>query len=233
MDRLSYDIFKSEWEAALRRSRLPPRPLSSEETLDLGSMTRRYSAYVEPLDRQGAEPFYVVARTRWRWDPLLSARTRTTEEDLLSEVLGPGDTDTDTEQPWLRVDLRLSAQLTMGTSLPMPAPAKWSTWVHELMHRLERLEPLVGPETVREDDDGGLAILAWQGGPEVLSICDPAGQVRLTGVTIDAWQSIQLPRNWDDPDREPDEPLAPQLDALFVRLRKALQAWVEVMDHLK
>ncbi len=232
MDRLSYEIFKAEWEAALRRSKLQPRPFA-EETLDLGSMSRRYSAYVEALDRQGAEPFYAVARTRWSWDPLLSARTRTTEEDLLSEVLGPGDMDTDTEQPWLRVDLRLSAMLTMGTSLPMPPQAKWSTWVHELMHRLERLEPLVGPETVREDDDGGLAILAWQGGPEVLSICDPTGQVRLMGVTIDAWQSIQLPRNWDDPDREPDEPLAPQLDALFVRLRAALQAWVEVMDHLK
>ena len=98
MDPLSYETFKTEWAAALLRSGLRNFGLA-EEGVDLGSMTRTCSAAVEPLDRQGAEPFYVVARTRWSWEPLLSARMRTTEEDLLGELLGPTKTETDTTQP--------------------------------------------------------------------------------------------------------------------------------------
>jgi hypothetical protein len=37
---------------------------------------------------QDAEPFHIGATLSWRWDSLHTARTATTEEDLLTELLG-------------------------------------------------------------------------------------------------------------------------------------------------
>lgn len=42
----------------------------------------------------------------------------------------------------------------------------------------------------------------------------------------------RLPRSWDDSEREPDEHPHDQLLTMFRRVKAALHAWAEVMDHL-
>jgi hypothetical protein len=114
----------------------------------------------------------------------------------------------------------------------MPAPAAWSRWAREAYGRLERIEPLVPEEATREGRDGRLEILAWQTDPAARIVCGPDGALRLDSVEIAAWQLVELPRRWDDPDRRPDQHPAGQLRDLFGRVRVSLQAWMQAVDHL-
>lgn len=98
--------------------------------------------------------------------------------------------------------------------------------------RLESIEPIVPAETVREGRGGRLEILAWQGEPEAHLLCSREGGLRLRSVEVSAWQAVDLARKWDDPRRKPDTGTAKQLRELFARVRTALQAWVELTDHL-
>ncbi|WP_159397605.1 hypothetical protein [Sorangium cellulosum] len=84
-----------------------------------------------------------------------------------------------------------------------------------------------------DEGDGSVAILAWQDDPSVRLVCGPAGELRLHAIELSAWQAIDLPRRWDDPDRERDEPPYAQLAALLARVRSSLFAWMEVLDHLR
>ena len=106
-------------------------------------------------------------------------------------------------------------------------------WAHEARGRLERIEPLVPAETMREGRDGLPEILAWQGEPEARVQCGPDGELWLHGIELSSWQAIELPRKWDDSSRRPDAPPDAQLAAMFARVKLALNAWMEVMDHLR
>jgi len=81
-------------------------------------MSRGYSINVSLRSVQRAGPFRIIAGLSWKWDAALSARTATTEEDLLVEVLGEDGYYLVTEQPWLRVDVTLRAILPMDSPLP-------------------------------------------------------------------------------------------------------------------
>ena len=156
----------------------------------------------------------------------------TIEEDVLAELLGSDRTDElDTEQPWLRVDIKLRAGLEWGKSLPMPRPDAWAKWIRETLGRLENVEPIVSSDVMREAH-GGHAILSWQGDPEIRIRCIPGGELRLEQVEVHAFQGIDLPRHWDNPDRVHDEDPDEQLAAMFARVRAALFAWGEMVDHL-
>lgn len=229
---MRYEEFKAAWDEALRESRLPIFG-TGEETLDLRSMDRRCQVYVEPFGGQQVVPFHVTATLSWRWRAELTARAATTEEDLLRSLLGRDDAEEiETEQPWLRVDITLTVHAPHGKPLPLPAKSVWAQWVREAMGRLERIEPIIPEENVRETEDGRLAILAWRGEPEVKTICTAEGELKLESVELAAWQAIQLPRQWSGSDREPDEHPHRQLREMFARVRAALHAWMEVMDHL-
>jgi hypothetical protein len=54
----------------------------------------------------------------------------------------------------------------------------------------------------------------------------------LTGVEWPAWQVINLVRQWDDPEREPDEFTDEELAAFADRVREALQVWESCLQHL-
>lgn len=229
---MRYEEFKAVWDAALRESRLSGQS-RGEESLDLRSMDRRCQVYVEPLGGQHVEPFYITATLSWRWTAELTARTATTEEDLLRSLLGREDFDEiETERPWLRVDITLTASTPYGKPLPMPTKPVWTKWVREAMGRLERIEPVIPEENVREADDGQLEILAWRGEPVVKAVCTAEGELKLESAELGAWQAIELPRQWDDSRRKPDEPPHRQLREMFERVRSALHAWMEVTDHL-
>jgi hypothetical protein len=57
-------------------------------------------------------------------------------------------------------------------------------------------------------------------------------RLRLHSVEVSAWQAVDLARKWDDPSRRPDAGTGKQLRELFTQVRAALQAWVELTDHL-
>jgi hypothetical protein len=203
-----------------------------KETLDLGSTDRVFAVGVEPLDRDIGKPFHVSAAISFRWDALQTARTVTREDDVVTELVGEEARESETERPWLRVDIELRAGLEWGKGIPMPTPAVWAKWSRETLTRLESIERVVPDEVVREAPDGRHAILAWQGDPEVKLTCGPGGLLRLEDLCVHAFQAIDLPRRWSD-DREPDEHPHAQLVAMFERVCAALHAWGEVMDHLR
>jgi hypothetical protein len=55
----------------------------------------------------------------------------------------------------------------------------------------------------------------------------------LEGVELAAWQSVEVPRILDDPDRELDSGPEETLAAMFVRTRAAVAAWMQALDHLR
>jgi hypothetical protein len=57
------------------------------------------------------------------------------------ELLGMEKRDVDTEQPWLRVDVTLSATQPLDSSLPLPAATVWRQWVADVTARLAPLCP--------------------------------------------------------------------------------------------
>lgn len=63
--------------------------------------------------------------------------------------------------------------------------------------------------------------------------CNAIGELRLEAISVSAFQMIDLPRKWDDPERDPDDDPHEQLRAMFARVRAALHARGEVMDHLR
>jgi hypothetical protein len=227
-------FFQDAFEAALRKSGLAVFGVRGEELLDLHHLDRIHRIAVEPIGGQDAAPFFVTASLSWRWSALQTARTNTTEEDVLAEVLGRDDgAVASTEAPWVRVDITLRATLPHGKPMAMPGPAAMGRWFHEIKTRLELTEPLTAEEKVR-DEEGRLAVLAWQQTePCVHAICQPSGDLTLDGVELAAWQAVAVPRIFDDPDREPDEGPEEELAALFGRTRGALSAWMQALDHLR
>jgi len=232
---VTYDEFKQAWIGALRESGLPVIGVEPiKESLDLRFMDRTVWSAVEPFGRQDNPPFHISAAFEYRWDALQQARTATTEEDLLSELLGRDDVrKVRTERPWLRVDVTLRATLAFGKTIPMPSLPAWAKWAREAIGRLERVEPVVPDETTRTGRGGRMEILAWQGEPKASVRVAPDGTLSLDSVKLASWQAIELPRKWDDPSRKPDKPPEQQLVAMFLRVKLALHAWMEVMDHLR
>ncbi len=182
---------------------------------------RFVKSFVEPYGGQHAEPFHVSAALAYRRDALQTARTARTEEGML-----------DTARPWLRVDVTLRASVVWGKELRLPAGSAWQRWAREILGRLERIEPLLPDETVREGRHGLPELLAWQSEPELCVLCSPTGELKLRGVEVGTWQAIEIPRKWDDPDRRPDKRPDAHLAAMFGRLRAAMNAWMEALDHL-
>jgi hypothetical protein len=196
-------------------------------------MARSYSIGFEPAGRQDAEPFFVAGNLSWCWDALQAARTHSTEDDLLTHLLGRNVGNTvGTEPSLLGVDIELTASLTHCNGIPMPSKAVLIEWAREVVGRLERIERLL-PDEVETVGEAGLpAVLAWQGDPTLEIVCSPAGAPKLNAVAVSAGQFITVPRNWDDSEREQDEDPGEQLSAMFKRVRLAINAWVEALDHL-
>lgn len=228
---MRYDDFKSAWTRALRDSGLSMIGWPSE-TIEVERMERRYSVGILPHGGQDSEPFHVAGTLDFRWDALQTARTATTEEDMLAELFGCGEaTDLDTRRPWLRVDVRLHASLEYGKAVPMPARSALREWAREVAARLERIEPLLPEDLVEEAPGGALEVRGWRGDPELQVKCGEDGALWITSIELAGWQAILLPRVWNDSERADEEPHQ-QLEQMFARLRLAMRAWMEALDHL-
>lgn len=230
---MRYEEFRAAWDSALLESKLGTFGFSGEETFNPRNTDRTYEVHVEPLGGQDARPFHVTAKLSFRWDALHTARTATTEEDMLVTIFGrDGASEMKTEKPWLRVDIKLNASLPWEKPLPMPSKAAWAQWVREVTGRLEDIEPLTPEEKVRENEEGNLEVLAWQDAPSATVVCSEGGELLLQSVSISAFQIVETPRVLDDPDQEDDGP-EEQLREMFHRVRASLLAWMQALDHLK
>lgn len=228
---MTYDEFKHAWLAALHGSRL--RAFGADalrEQIDLRSTDRLGETVVELYARP--EPFTVTAKLHWRWDALQSARTATSEEDMLVALFGRETSRARTQRPWMRVDIELHASLMRGKPMPLPSKAVWAAWTSDVMQTLETKTPLFPPDHVREVR-GNLEIRGWQGEPEAEVICERGGDVKLQALKVHAWQAIELARKWGDSSRRPDPGVGLQLEDLFVRVDAALRAWAELTIHLR
>lgn len=230
---MNYEQFKDLWTWALRESGLPlfiGEPLV--ESLDLRSTDRHCKSFVH-LPSDPAATFDVSAELGFRWDALQTARTHTSEGDLVRQLFGTDRSQYPrTELPWLRVDVTLRASTLWGKEIPMPSAEVWRNWAGETLGRLEDVEPLLPIEQVRENRKGMLEILAWRSEPELNVLCKPDGTLVLRGVEIAAGQVINLPRKWDDDSRKQDKGPHDQLAAMFRRVKASLHGWTEVLDHL-
>ena len=232
---MTYDELKDAWIAALRESGLRIMgPRLIDEALDLRTLDRTCKAFAEPPGTQHAEPFHVTTALEFRWDALQTARTNTTEEDLLQELLGLDRTRRPrTELPWLRADVTLRASTMWGHEIALPAAAVWQRWVRETLSQLDDVEPVASVESARRGRSDLLPeTLVWQSDPELCVLCKPDGTLRLRGIEISTWQAIYLPRKWDDPDRKPDRHPYDQLAAMCRRVETSLDAWMKALDHL-
>lgn len=229
---MTYEQLRAAWTTALGASGLRLHPGDViDETLAARSLDRTVTSIVASAVR--AEPFTVTTTLSWQWTALHTARTVTTEEDLLAEVLGRDHTTrSHTRRPQLRVDIGLRATLPWGAPLPLPSPTTWATWCRAVMLTLESHVPLVPAERARVSRRGDLEVLAGLGEPTARIACGRDGVLLLTSVGLDAWQTIDLTRVWSDPDRRPDPEVDPQLAALLTRVGAALDAWARLTGEL-
>ncbi len=229
---MNYEEFKRGWLAALRESDLRVFGVDPlRELIDLASTDRIGETLVESYGHP--EPFTVTAKLGWRWHALLSARTETSEEDMLVELFGRETSSRPrTRRPWLRVDIQLQASLMVGDPMPLPSRATWAAWTRDVMQTLESKTPLIPAEPVREAR-GNLEILGWQGEPEAEVVCERDGEIKLHAVTVHAWQALELARKWSDSSRRADAGVDKQLVEMFARIAAALRAWAELTIHLR
>ena len=226
---MDYDAFRALWHEALTQAGPVSVPFWPTETIDLRHMDRAYKVYMPMHHRNQTGPFHVTIELSWRWDALQSARTATTEEDLLVALLGEDEHDLDTERRWVRVDVTLHATLPADAPLPMPDAAMWRHWMVRVMHEMDLLLPPDLPEVRWER---GEVPLFWQGNPVARLQCRLDGQLYLTGVELPAWQGIELPRQWDSPERPQDEGTEVQLDSFCEWVRESLKVWEENLRYL-
>jgi hypothetical protein len=223
---MNYEQFCTLWRAAMAEAGLRMFGTRPSEAIELNDMSRTYSVFVTPGQKYRIEPFVVAAELSWRWEAALSARSATTEEDVLVELLGQSGHDLDTEQPWVRVDAKLRATLSMDSPIPMPSADAWRRWVGEVTTHLDPLLP------TGEMYQGDPSVLRGRSEPKAHFQCDLDGELYLASVELSAWQGIGVPRQWDDPKRLPDEGTERQLADFAGRLCRALQEWGKTLRYL-
>jgi hypothetical protein len=231
---MDYETFRAIWNDALRRSRLPTIGLHAKEALDTRSLNREYEVYVEPLGGQHAEPFHVAAMLSWSWHALNTCRATTSDEDVLTEMLGRDlAQNLEAKKACVRVDIKLHASAPYGNPLPMPPRNRWGDWVRETVQRLDHIEPLLADEIFRQNEIGQTEVLGWQDSPKAVIVCAAEGDLLLEAVEISAFQIVELvgPREIEDPAL--GETTEFELIELFQRVRASLSAWMQAVNHLR
>jgi hypothetical protein len=98
------------------------------------------------------------------------------------------------------------------------------------MHEMERLSPPDLGEAVGEEGEGALF---WLGSPAARLACGRDGQLTLSGVSLKAFQGIELPRQWDNPERAWNERgCEAQLESLCVWIHETRKVWTVSLRHL-
>lgn len=219
---MRYQEFIDLWTMAWRQTRFPfMHHFFAHESVDMHSMDRTYRVYHHWIEKDVPKLFHVSAEITWVWDALLSARFSTTEEDMLMEIYGGFGSHEDTAPPWLRIDIVLNASFSYGSYFPLPLLASWQNWLEEVH---ATVNPILPEEEIwgRENPSS----YGYRGEPEAQISFGPNGETYLNHVSLEAWQGITLPRQWDAPDKVDPDPGA-QLVELAKRIQNALVLWRE------
>jgi hypothetical protein len=145
---------------------------------------------------------------------------------MITEIYERREVYQDTASPWLRVDFAFNASLQMDRYALMPAPDAWRRWASAVM---DRIPPSFSDEFEDENYDH---IFSWCGEPSVQTTCSTSGQFYLNHVSLSGWKGVTLPRQWDDPDRLPEENPFDQLVDLFSWLCENVQIWGDCLNAL-
>jgi len=225
MDR---DAFRDAWLDALRSEELLTYPDRPHDRIDLASMSREHSVRVGLGHRQHAEPFFVSMVLGWNWTPIHAARTYSNEEDLLSDLLGREQArGLATERPWLRLDVKLCANMPYGKPLPLRKPQALRRWTEQVARALEPFL-CTRAEGIRRVE----AIHAYLGEPEARVQCDEVGELALLGVEVEAWRALTLPRESDTGELIAVDTTEMSLASFAKDASGALAAWSSTLKSL-
>ena len=219
--RMRYDEFRDRWQRALHAAGLLSHFDRPEETIDLTTTARRWEVRLLPRD---VEPFSVGATIIFSWGPFASARSYTSEEDLLTELLGQGARRT-TQRRLLRVDIAFRARLPYGSTAAMPASDVWVPWVASVE---DGLDEAFTPKRRRQAEEPH-----WRGDLEIAGRTTAERDFCFDGMSVSAFEMVVVPRNWDDPVRREKEPSAhDRIQGLAERYRAALDVWTASVTQL-
>ena len=225
---MRYDEFRDALTRHLQEAQVrfmgPPR-----ERLDLTTTTRSYELFIEARAHERVDPFQIAASVGFDWDPFESARSYTTEDDLLTEILGRDDDLMDTMPRSLRVDFVLKSNLPWGTVAPLPGAKRWRAWCRSVV---EALDPFL-PTDAAEHLGRPIIVTGWGGTVTIEAESSVSGDVSLRAVSLPTWRSVVLPRLRDAVDEEPDADVGPQLEDLTRRYRHALDTWASSIAELR
>ena len=227
---MRYDEFRDQFCESLAKAGLFFAGLDRPtETIDLSTTERRLRAFVLRNTSQRAEPFTVSVEIAFRWSPVESARSRTCEEDLLTELHGRNEQPTNTEPRELRVDITLYAKLPYGSTTPMPEPQVFGPWIAVIEERLD--EPL--PAVSRKGRGRRATTMGYRGEVEVAARHSSEGVLSLVGLSLSGFRIVHVPRVWDDPERrETEKGAARELDQLALWFKGALDGWAKSVAEL-
>jgi hypothetical protein len=227
-DDMRYEEFRDQLQDALLQvGLLDRRPWDPVESIDLTGTGRHWTTYFHSLS-SSLEPFNVSAKIAFDWDAVNAARSQTTEEDLLTALLGRSKAPSGTSRRFARVDLDLYAGLVYGATAAMPDPKLFGSWTVAVVRQLGDLLA-----EVRQRRGGNLEVLGHVGEIELDTRCNAAGVLSLKALSVDAFRIVRVPRVWDDPDRRNREKGAARDLALLARqFRQAVDAWTASVAEL-
>lgn len=227
---MRYDEFRDALMKALGEVGLMTALDRPSETIDLGSTTRRWQVPLGIGAAKLTEPFHVSTMISFEWDPFDSARTHTTEEDLVRELFAGNDDLPSTMLRHLRTDIVLVANLLYGSRTPMPAARTWRAWSQSVDEQVAAFLPTTAPAVAGRT----LIVMGWRGRVEVESGCCEDGTLCLQAVKLPSWQAVAPPRilDEDDPDGAPEGDITAQLAKLAEQFEGALDVWTNCVAAL-
>jgi hypothetical protein len=105
----------------------------------------------------------------------------------------------------------------------MPAPVQWQRWVRQVSDGLQLILP------TGYDEEGGICAYSDPIQANVKVLED--GRLNLESMMFKAWQTIRLPRQWDDPDKRDPSPVD-ELRDFARRIARAMSALENGLPYL-
>lgn len=198
---MRYAEFRDQLEAALREVGLVVGGAGRRvETIDLADTVRKWELHICGAAGNDTQPFDVSAVIDFSWSPVDSARAYTTEEDLLTELVGSRTRFPRTESRWARVDLSLHASLPYGSTTSIPEPSVFGSWTAGVVDKAD-----AAFTEVKERNGRIVAVHRGHTDLELHARCSPDGVVSLSAIAISGFRIVRVPRTWDSPERRAAE----------------------------
>lgn len=226
---MRYAEFRDRLEAALHAEGLFfPGADRRVETIDLADTVRSWKVNVYRAAPDDTKPFDVSAVIGFEWSPVDAARAYTSEEDLVTELVGRRRRSPRTERRWMRVDLSLHANLPFGSTTSIPEPSVFCAWTAAVVEQADAVFT-----DVEERDGRIVAVRGGHGDLELQARCNPDGMVSLSAVAIAGFRMVPVPRVWDSPERRAAEADSRgALSRLARTFKAALDEWKESISAL-